>query len=85
MALKFGTSGVRGLVTEMTDLECYLYTKAYVMYLQQEGVAEAVCIAGDFRSSSPRILGAVGFAVQEAGLNLINCGFAPTPMLADYA
>lgn len=85
MALKFGTSGVRGLVTEMTDLECYLYTKAYVLYLQQEGVATAVCIAGDYRSSSPRILGAVAFAIKEAGLKLINCGFAPTPMLAHYA
>lgn len=85
MALKFGTSGVRGLVTEMTDLECYLYTKAYVLYLQQEGVTHTVCIAGDFRSSSPRILGAVAFAIKEAGLTVINCGFAPTPMVADYA
>ncbi len=85
MALKFGTSGVRGLVTEMTDYECYLYTKAYVDYLKKAGATSAVCIAGDFRSSSPRILRAVGFAIVEGGLSLINCGFAPTPMLAYYA
>jgi phosphomannomutase len=36
MALKFGTSGVRGLVTEMTDLECYLYCKAYSQYLGED-------------------------------------------------
>jgi phosphomannomutase len=85
MALKFGTSGVRGLVTEMTDQECYLYTKAYVQYLQNEGPTDAVCIAGDFRGSSPRILGAVAFAINEAGLQVINCGFAPTPMLANHS
>ena len=34
MALKFGTSGVRGLVTDMTDRECYLYTRAFVEYVK---------------------------------------------------
>jgi len=81
MALKFGTSGVRGLVTEMTDLECYLYCKAYSQYLKKTG-ATTVCIAGDFRSSTPRILKAVAFGIKEAGLEIHNAGFAPTPMLA---
>jgi phosphomannomutase len=81
MGLKFGTSGVRGLVTEMTDLECYLYSKAYSEYLKQSG-ASKVCLAGDFRNSTPRIMRAVAFAVYEAGLKLDNVGFAPTPMLA---
>ena len=63
----------------------HLYVKAYVNYLKQAGDTKAVCIAGDFRSSSPRILRAVGFAIVESGLSLINCGFAPTPMLAYYA
>jgi phosphomannomutase len=81
MGLKFGTSGVRGLVTEMTDLECYLYCKAYAQYLKRTG-ATTVCIAGDFRSSSPRILKAVAFGIQEAGLTVDYVGFAPTPTLA---
>lgn len=81
MALKFGTSGVRGLVTEMTDLECYLYCKAYSKYLKNTG-ADTVCIAGDLRSSTPRILNAVAFGIKEAGLKIDNVGFAPTPMLA---
>ena len=81
MALSFGTSGVRGLVTEMTDLECYTYCKAFAQYLQQTG-ATTVALAGDFRSSSPRILKAIAFGIQEAGLTLDYIGFAPTPMLA---
>ncbi len=81
MGLKFGTSGVRGLVTEMTDLECYLYCRAYAEYLKR-GSARNVVVAGDFRNSTPRIIKAVAFAIQEAGLVFENAGFAPTPMLA---
>ena len=84
MSLKFGTSGVRGLVTEMTDIECYLYAKAYVSYLKNSGTGK-VCIAGDLRSSTPRIMRAVSFAVVEEGLELDNIGFAPTPMLAVHS
>lgn len=84
MGLKFGTSGVRGLVTEMTDLECYLYCKAYAQYLKQTG-ASTVCVAGDLRSSTLRILKAVAFGIQEAGLTVDYVGFAPTPMLAVHS
>ena len=84
MGLKFGTSGVRGLVTEMSDLECYLYAKAYSEYLKRTGTTR-VAVAGDLRSSTPRIMRAVAFAVSEAGLQLENVGFAPTPMLAFYS
>jgi phosphomannomutase len=81
MALSFGTSGVRGLVTDMTDLECYLYCKAFAQYLRQTG-ASTVCIAGDFRSSTPRIMAAVAFGIKEAGLAIDYVGYAPTPTLA---
>ena len=84
MGLKFGTSGVRGLVTEMSDLECYLYAKAYAEYLKHTG-ANTVALAGDLRNSTPRIMRAVAFAVSESGLKMDNVGFAPTPMLAFYS
>jgi len=85
MALKFGTSGVRGLVTEMTDLECALYTRAFIIYLKSAGYAAAVTLAGDFRSSTPRILKAVAFAIEDEGLAVDFCGFIPTPALAAYS
>lgn len=85
MALKFGTSGVRGLVTEMTDLECALYTRAFIFYLKAAGYSAAITLAGDFRSSTPRILKAVAFAIEDEGLAVDFCGFIPTPALAAYS
>jgi phosphomannomutase len=59
--VKFGTSGARGRVLDMTDRVCYAYTLGFVGYLQQKGQLAAggpVGIAGDYRPSSPRIMAA---------------------------
>ena len=65
MSLKFGTSGVRGLVIEMTDRECYLYASAYVDVLKSKSDVSKVCLAGDFRSSTPRIIKAIQVAIED--------------------
>jgi len=85
MALKFGTSGVRGLVTEMTDLECFLYTKAFAQYLQQEAAPCTVSLAGDFRSSTSRILRAVSTALTTEGLRTDYCGRISTTAVTYHA
>jgi len=85
MALKFGTSGVRGLVTEMSDRACALYTRAYMRYLKTLSAVRTVCLGGDLRSSTPRILAAVAFAVREEGGEPLYCGMLPTPALATFA
>ncbi len=79
MPIKFGTSGVRGLVAEMTDLECCLYAKAFLRYLKQRTGAKAVALAGDYRSSTPRIMEAVAYAICGEGLRVDYCGYVPTP------
>lgn len=84
MSLKFGTSGVRGLVTEMTDDACYRYSQAYARHLTITG-ADTVALAGDFRTSTPRILRAVAQAVTDEGLQVDGLGFVPTPLLAYHA
>ena len=86
--VKFGTSGARGLATEMTDRVCYTYTAAFMRYLFESnliGAGTRVAIAGDFRPSSPRIMQAVAMAIHDAGCQPINCGTIPTPALALYA
>lgn len=83
MTLKFGTSGVRGLVTEMTDIECYLFSAAFVKYAVSTSDCKMteISVAGDLRTSSPRIMKAAEEAVQDAGLKIDYCGFIPTPAL----
>lgn len=86
--LKFGTSGLRALVTDMTDLECYINTLGFIHFLQaKEGLqpGETVYLAGDLRDSTPRIMRAVLQAVLDGGLRAVNCGLVPTPTVAYYA
>ncbi len=86
--VKFGTSGARGLVADMTDRVCFAYVLAFLNYLEHQGLVTQgmqVAVAGDYRASSPRIMRAVGLAIQEAGFVPVLCGFVPTPALALYA
>ena len=85
MALKFGTSGVRGLVSEMSDLACYHYTLAFMQLLTVQTSCRKICLAGDHRNSSPRIMTAVASAVIDGGFELEFGGTIPTPAIAIYA
>jgi phosphomannomutase len=84
MALRFGTSGVRGLVSEMTDRECVLFTTAFVRYLRRRGPVSRIALGGDLRSSTPRILNAVAFALVRQGVATDYLGAVPTPALCLY-
>ncbi len=86
--VKFGTSGARGLVTELTDQVAYVYTSAFLQHLKasrQLRAARAVTIAGDLRPSTPRILRAVGRAVADFGLTVDHAGQVPSPAAMLYA
>ncbi|WP_187972754.1 phosphomannomutase [Aquibium microcysteis] len=79
MAPRFGTSGLRGLVTELNTDLVTAYANAFL----------AVCPAGtglhvgrDLRPSSPRIADDVIAAALDAGLRVHDCGALPTPALA---
>ncbi len=90
--LRFGTSGLRGLVSDITDLEAYINTRGFLDYLSGIGEIESgdtVCLAGDLRPSTDSpdhsIMRAVARAVEDAGLQVENLGKIPTPALAYYA
>jgi phosphomannomutase len=86
--LAFGTSGLRALASDMTDLECYINTSGFLHFLEaKDGLKkeETVYIAGDLRDSTPRIMAAVAAAITDAGYSVINCGKIPVPALAYYA
>jgi phosphomannomutase len=87
-ALGFGTSGLRGRVEDITDLEAYVTTRGFLDYLIEEdgmGPGTSVALAGDLRPSTPRILRAVARAVSDAGFAAVYCGAIPTPALTAFA
>jgi phosphomannomutase len=82
--LAFGTSGLRGLVTEITDLEAYINVRGFLDYLEA-APGTVVAVAGDHRPSTDRILRAVAQAVTDAGLAVASFGKIPTPALMFHA
>ncbi|MDB5507074.1 MAG: Phosphomannomutase [Devosia sp.] len=87
-SLAFGTSGLRGLVVDLTDVAVSRYTAAFVAHMQKQLTATRmarVLIGRDLRSSSPRITAAVMDAVAAAGMMPVDCGELPTPALALFA
>ncbi len=86
--LRFGTSGLRALVTDMTDLECAINTKGFVWFLKELGEIKeggSIALGGDLRSSTPRIMTAVKKAIEDAGFEVDYCGAVPSPTLVLYA
>jgi phosphomannomutase len=85
--VKFGTSGARGLAHDMTDRVCYAYTLGFLQHLIARGSLAAggeVCIAGDKRPSTGRIMGACARAVVDLGFRARNMGRIPSPAVAAY-
>ncbi len=82
--LAFGTSGLRGLVKDITDLEAYINVKGTLRYLLATGDIPAngtVVIAGDLRPSTDRIMRASAQAIGDLGFQVENAGKIPTPAL----
>ena len=79
MAPKFGTSGLRGLVTELTDELVADHVRAFAAACPTGG---GLFVGRDLRASSPRIAAAVTGAALAEGLPVTECGALPTPALA---
>jgi phosphomannomutase len=79
MAPKFGTSGLRGLVVELTEELVRDYVTAFLQACPHGG---AVHVGRDLRPSSPHIAEWVIEAVRDAGIAAVDCGAVPTPALA---
>lgn len=79
MAPKFGTSGLRGLVVELTADLVADHVRAFIAACD---MGAGICLGWDLRPSSPEIARVVTEAVVGEGLTLIDCGAVPTPALA---
>ena len=88
MAAKFGTSGLRGLVGDLTDGTAAAHARAFARHLKKTGMAtagEPVFIGRDMRASSPVIAAQCASAMFDEGLEPVDCGVLPTPALALHA
>ncbi len=79
MAPKFGTSGVRGLVSELTETLVRDYTRAF---LSSCYTGSDLYVGRDLRPSSPEIAGWIIKEALAGGFNVFDCGALPTPALA---
>ncbi|KAE8352209.1 hypothetical protein BDV28DRAFT_5373 [Aspergillus coremiiformis] len=98
--LKFGTSGRRGKVVDLTQLEIYTNVLAEIRYLQSLALQDGGIKSGDdfyfaydLRPSSTvyveegrgGLCQAVEQALKDGGMHPINLGAIPTPALTYYA
>ncbi|MGB3897258.1 MAG: phosphomannomutase [Mesorhizobium sp.] len=86
--MKFGTSGLRGLATDLLGPQTALYTRAFTARLLETGAArpgDTVFVGRDLRDSSPQIAALCADALTSAGLDVVDCGELPTPALAGFA
>lgn len=83
-SLKFGTSGLRGLVTDLVGEPARRWTSAFLAYLDGAGLAgeRLLYVGRDLRSSSPAIAADCINAALAGGWKVVDCGAVPTPALA---
>lgn len=79
MPPKFGTSGLRGLVVDLTPAQVAAHVSAFARACP---MGAGLHVARDLRPSSGAIAGVVMTAARAAGLAVTDCGAIPTPALA---
>ena len=87
-SLKFGTSGLRGLADELNGPPAYAYTRAFIDLARENGYVRdgsSIYVGRDLRASSPAITALCLAAIEDAGLEPVDCGALPTPALSCHA
>lgn len=79
MAPTFGTSGLRGLVTELTDTLVADHVRAFLTACDG---GQKLYVGRDLRASSPHLAGVICDTARAMGVAVIDCGALPTPALA---
>lgn len=79
MAPKFGTSGLRGLVTELSPDLVAAHVRAFLAACD---TGPRLFLGRDLRDSSPALARVVAEAAAGMGREVVDCGAVPTPALA---
>ncbi len=78
-APKFGTSGLRGRVVDLTEALVADYARAFAAACD---TGTGVFLGHDLRASSPLILSVLSDTLRAEGIPVTECGALPTPALA---
>lgn len=85
-SVSFGTSGVRGLVSDFSAEICYGFAQAFVSAVAVDAhPITTVVIGHDLRPSSPTMTAACLQALTDSGLHGVYVGALPTPAIAAFA
>jgi phosphomannomutase len=79
MAPSFGTSGLRGLVIDLTEEVVADYVHAFLTTVRE---CDTLFIGQDLRPSSPDIAQMICRTALDAGIDVVDCGALGTPALA---
>ena len=82
-AIKFGTSGARGLVEQFTDKVYSAFTVASLIVMREQGAVDRLAIGMDRRPSSPGMAATCSTAswAHRAGIKVVSYGILPSPAL----
>lgn len=79
MPPKFGTSGLRGLVSELTPALVGAHVAGFIAACP---IGTGLWIGRDLRGSSPSIADMIAQRASAMGVDVTDCGAVPTPALA---
>ncbi|MCT7527155.1 phosphomannomutase [Aliarcobacter cryaerophilus] len=80
--IKFGTSGARGLVSDLTSQTCTAFTLSFLDAMKKSFDFKRVAVAMDNRPSSPDMAATVCASIEAYGFEVDFYGVLPTPALA---
>ncbi|MCH8537238.1 MAG: phosphomannomutase, partial [Alkalimonas sp.] len=80
----FGTSGARGLVSQLTPEVCAAFAINFAQLMQQSRPIEHIGLGIDNRPSSYAMAQACAAAIKTLGIQPLYFGVLPTPALASY-
>ncbi len=83
--VKFGTSGVRGLVKDLSHNLCFHFVSAFLKQIVKTSPSKEIIIGHDLRPSSPIISQLCISAIEYFNFTPVYVGPLPTPAIAYYA
>uniref|UniRef100_A0A7C4UB81 Phosphomannomutase/phosphoglucomutase n=1 Tax=candidate division WOR-3 bacterium TaxID=2052148 RepID=A0A7C4UB81_UNCW3 len=73
---------IRGIAeTELTDDVVELIGKSYGTLVRNKGIGNEIVVGYDARKTSPRIKDALCKGIISTGINIVDIGMCPTPLL----